>query len=348
MQPQKDYASKINKILKQIYTVKGLEEMTKVAEELLKSKQCKSDENFRNIVHGEVCETVLECYLDNYIMINNLEGVWFYEKGMVLKDMTNPDSEYLTEVDMTLFTPFKLLTFECKCYGGGKLVVDECKIVRKGIKPYDVFAQHKKHIMTLFTPFKLLTFECKCYGGGKLVVDECKIVRKGIKPYDVFAQHKKHIETLMNNLYRFRLDTEYSRAYSPIDAAYFDFSLGNITDKRDAQHKKHIETLMNNLYRFRLDTEYSRAYSPIDAAYFDFSLGNITDKRDVGWKKKMPVLNVENLYKHLDNYRGKPECWNITGLRRGVAAITKYKEILRKKHLRYVKELNRKRESKKK
>lgn len=254
MQPQKDYASKINKILKQIYTVKGIEEMTKVAEELLKSKQCKSDENFRNIVHGEVCETVLECYLDNYIMINNLEGIWFYEKGMVLKDMTNPDSEYLTEVDMTLFTPFKLLTFECKCYGGGKLVVDECKIVRKGIKPYDVFAQHKKH----------------------------------------------------------------------------------------------IETLMNNLYRFRLDTEYSRAYSPIDAAYFDFSLGNITDKRDAGWKKKMPVLNVENLYKHLDNYRGKPECWNITGLRRGVAAITKYKEILRKKHLRYVKELNRKRESKKK
>ena len=253
MKPQKDYASKINNILKQMYVGKGLEEMTKLAEELLKSKQCKEDEEFRNIVHGEVCETVLECYLIDYIKRNNLENQWFYEKGLVLKDMNQPDGEYLTEVDMTLFTPFKILTIECKCYGGGKLLVDECKIVRKGIKPYDVFKQHSKH----------------------------------------------------------------------------------------------IETLMNNFRRFRLNNKYALAYSPIDAAYFDFSLGKITDKRSVEWKHKMPALNVENLYDHLDTYKGKPACWNILALRKAVDVVTKHKEILRKKHLKYVKELAKKREAKK-
>ena len=253
MKPQNDYASKINSILKQVYVGKGLEEMTKLAQELLKSKQCKEDEEFRNIVHGEVCETVLECYLIDYIKKNNLENQWFYEKGIILKDMNNPQGDYLTEVDMTLFTPFKILTIECKCYGGGKLLVDECKIVRKGLKPYDVFKQHSKH----------------------------------------------------------------------------------------------IQTLMNNFYKFRLDNKYARAYSPIDAAYFDFSLGKITDKRSAEWKNKMPVLNVENLYKHLDNYQGKPNCWNILGLRKAVDVVIRNRDILRKKHLVYVKGLAKKREEQK-
>lgn len=250
MKPQKNYAIKINSALKQMYQAKGIEEMTKLGEELLKSKQCKEDEEFRNIVHGEICETILECYLIDYIKRNHLEDKWFYEKGMVLKDMNNPDGEYLTEVDMTLFTPFKILTIECKCYGGGKLLVDECKIVRKGLKPYDVFKQHAKH----------------------------------------------------------------------------------------------IETLMGNFYRFRLNNKYSSAYSPIDAAYFDFSLGKITDKRTVEWKTKMPALNINNLYNHLDTYLDKPACWDIKGLKQGVDIITKHKDILRKKHLKYVKGLNKKRQ----
>lgn len=160
------YAGKVNAKMLAFFSANGLAKTIILGQELLKANNHKDDTQFRNEVHGEVCESILECAVLDYIKRNDLEDKWFYKKGMILKDIDKPDSKYLTELDFTLFTPFKIFTIECKCYGGGKALVDECKVIRKGVKPYDVYKQHKAHFVTLmknFNPFRLDTTASQKY-----------------------------------------------------------------------------------------------------------------------------------------------------------------------------------------
>lgn len=138
------YKSKTREIILDYYKNYGLNEVIAFANKLLELPNYKSDVQFRNEVHGETCEAVLECCVINFIKTHNLENKWFYAKGLVLKDINNPD-KFLTEVDFILFTPYQIIPIECKSYAGAKVITDRCTINRKDKKPYDVYAQHKLH-----------------------------------------------------------------------------------------------------------------------------------------------------------------------------------------------------------
>lgn len=105
-------------------------------------------------IRGEICEVVLVVMLEDYIAKNKLdkEG-WFISKSLILKDLENPLSNYLTELDVTLFTPKKVYLFECKSYRGDKRFIKECTLVlknRKNNKSFDVYSQHIKHYKALY------------------------------------------------------------------------------------------------------------------------------------------------------------------------------------------------------
>lgn len=145
-------------ILISYYHKNGIENTIKVAKAMLESSTHKDNKTFHTHVHGEICETVLECIVDDYfnkfpVKTHN----WFYEKGLIIKDIKNPNSGYFTELDFTVFTPQKLYAFECKSYGGDKSIIDKCKIVKKKGGSFDVYKQHEMHARVLseqLNPFR--------------------------------------------------------------------------------------------------------------------------------------------------------------------------------------------------
>ena len=130
-----------------------------VGYKMLELPNHKRNKTFRNTVHGELCETILEiCIIDFMKQYSEETKEWVYDKGMVIKDITNMSSNFRTEIDLTLFTPFKILSFECKSYSGDKEFINECTVRRKGIKDCDVYNQHRNHYVTLMKtmkPFRL-------------------------------------------------------------------------------------------------------------------------------------------------------------------------------------------------
>ena len=149
------YKDKTNEKLKEYYNKFGLMRTLQVAYKMLQLPDHKRNKNFKNSVHGELCETVLEiCIIDFMNSHKDETKDWFYSKGLILKDIESSNSKYLTELDLTLFTPYKVLTFECKSYGGDKQFIDECTVVRKGIKDSNVYSQHEKHYITLMKNIK--------------------------------------------------------------------------------------------------------------------------------------------------------------------------------------------------
>lgn len=147
------FTERINKSILEFYENHDLRNTIALGRCLLNCKYGKDKEDFRTAVHGEVCESILEVMIKEFLKKNNLEKRWFYTKGLVLKDLNNLDSDYLTEIDFILFSPHKIFLFECKSYGGKKYLKDKCTIVRAKKKPFDVFKQHEKHSNVLLNNF---------------------------------------------------------------------------------------------------------------------------------------------------------------------------------------------------
>lgn len=149
-----NYKNNTNAMLHEYYNKRGLKETIEVATKMLELKNHKEDKVFYSQVHGEICETICElCILD--FMNSNPKATkdWILKKGLILKDPDGKDT-YMTELDLTLFTPFKIFTIECKSYRGHKTFTDRCTVKRKNIHPTDVYAQHEKHYKTLLSNFE--------------------------------------------------------------------------------------------------------------------------------------------------------------------------------------------------
>lgn len=105
-------------------------------------------------MRGEIAETVLYVMLQDFIEKNSLTD-WRLSKGMILKDPDNYSNGYLTELDLTLFTPKCIFSFECKSYKGEKYLTERGTLnLKKGekiTKVMDVFDQHSKHFNMLYT-----------------------------------------------------------------------------------------------------------------------------------------------------------------------------------------------------
>lgn len=137
-----------NALLKD-YMKNGAKHVYALAEAMLRSSVHKGEEEFRTALHGEICEAVLEVALADYIKRNakNTKD-WFIKKGLILRDPTAVNSDYLTELDLTLFTPNCIYLFECKSYSGDKIIEEKCTL-RTTKKAFDVYTQNAAHEETL-------------------------------------------------------------------------------------------------------------------------------------------------------------------------------------------------------
>lgn len=154
----KDIKEKTRDNLKLLYERRGYDMAVAVAREILGRNVNKAlakapdidKKVFKTSVNGELGESVLEIAVLEYCKNNPKETKdWFYTKSMILKDPTNPKSEFLTELDFTLFTPECIYLFECKSYSGNKKLVDRGMLLRDCGNSCDVFQQSYVHIETL-------------------------------------------------------------------------------------------------------------------------------------------------------------------------------------------------------
>ena len=154
------YKEDTHSLLIQKYEELGLQKMITIARAMLENTDYKKSTDFIAHMHGEVCETVLECIVLDYMKTYNLEKYgWFYKKGLILRDVNHLDSNYFTELDLTVFTPQKIFAFECKSYGGDKKITDKCTIRKKKGGTFDVYDQHEKHFKVLadqLHPFRII------------------------------------------------------------------------------------------------------------------------------------------------------------------------------------------------
>ena len=168
------YKEETNKVLLDLYRKTSLDNVIEVARAMLESSTHKKDSCFLAHTHGEICETVLECLILEYFKKFNLGRYgWFYKKGLILKDINNPDSGYFTELDLTVFCPQKIFAFECKSYGGDNKIVDKCTIKRKKGNPFDVYAQHSQHYKVLadqLKPFRVINKDTAGFSPYQLVL----------------------------------------------------------------------------------------------------------------------------------------------------------------------------------
>lgn len=144
------YKNASHDVLMNYYDSHSLEQTLAVARAMLRSASYKDVKAFTSHVHGEICETVLEILVTDYVKNNpsKTEG-WFMSKGLIIKDIENPNNGYFTELDYTVFTPQKIFAFECKSYGGDKRIIKQCTISKKKGGSFDVYAQHEKHARVL-------------------------------------------------------------------------------------------------------------------------------------------------------------------------------------------------------
>ena len=113
--------NKTNDVLLEFYKTNSYEFTLAVAKKMLESKSYAGKRKFNSDLHGEICETVLEISIMEYMKLYPEKCKdWFYEKGLILKEVNNPDSEFLTELDLVLFTPTQICIFECKSYNSDK------------------------------------------------------------------------------------------------------------------------------------------------------------------------------------------------------------------------------------
>lgn len=106
-----------------------------------------SEENYlKTDFNGEICETVLEMLLMEYVSQHRNDG-WCVNKGVILSDPTKPKSnEFLTEIDILLMTPQCFYVFECKSYSGDKVLIGNGYLTRNNGINCNVFKQNSLHL----------------------------------------------------------------------------------------------------------------------------------------------------------------------------------------------------------
>lgn len=144
------YRELTHKKLMEIFEKRGTRAALTAAEGLLHSKEYSKDLAFKRELNGELCETVLEILLKSYYCRNlSAAKEWHFVKSFVLSERGKSPYDFLTEIDLALFTPACIFLFECKSYSGEKTLIDDGKLYRNGKFACDVFSQSLLHKRTL-------------------------------------------------------------------------------------------------------------------------------------------------------------------------------------------------------
>lgn len=138
----------------EVYNKEGKHYLITLAINLLSSNVHKNDKNFKALTHGEIAETLLEILITDYMKRNNINN-WIIKRGLIIKDAINPNSDFLTELDLTLFTPSSIILFECKSYGGVIEISKKGSVYREGKNIADVFNQNMVHKKALDTNLEI-------------------------------------------------------------------------------------------------------------------------------------------------------------------------------------------------
>lgn len=112
----------------------------KIAEAMKSGK----DMDAVNNICGELAEVVCEIMLIEFCTKHKDKS--FYVKGLCLENKLNPGKT--TELDLTLFTPGKIVLLESKFRKGSVSLVDECSI-ETSYSNTDVIGQNKHHLRVL-------------------------------------------------------------------------------------------------------------------------------------------------------------------------------------------------------
>lgn len=129
-----------------------------LAARLLESRLHGGDFDFVSVLHGEICETVLELKLLEIAMKYPKDTAgWLYNKSLVIKDRHSANCGFCTEIDLVLFTAGCIYLFECKSYSGDKKLVGRGLLRRKTlyegqVSSCDIYRQSKLHADT-FKPW---------------------------------------------------------------------------------------------------------------------------------------------------------------------------------------------------
>lgn len=95
---------------------------------------------------GQVCETVLYGLTQEYIKLRHARASCY--SSVVLKNLNDMGSDFRTELDFIICSPFFILTTECKSYAGAITVRGKGEFSHRGHKA-DVYKQsvlHHKHL----------------------------------------------------------------------------------------------------------------------------------------------------------------------------------------------------------
>ena len=146
--------SATRKVLLNLYKKAGLQVMVSIARDLLASdvrgkvrEECIAE--FKTEMNGEVAEVVLEAEVQEYCK-EHKEATkdWFWCKSLILDD-PGGNTDFLTELDFTLFTPECIYVFECKSYAGDKKLVGSGELLRGVGNSCNVYKQNLLHVRTL-------------------------------------------------------------------------------------------------------------------------------------------------------------------------------------------------------
>ena len=131
-----------------VYNTHGVKAFLDVCANLLSVKES-SDFNKKMQVNGEVCEVVLTVLTKRYLQHRGITSQCIH--SLVLKDLHHKDSDFRTEIDFTIVSPFVCVTGECKSFAGDITIKDKCTLSRSTMNA-DVAKQINLHSKTL-TPY---------------------------------------------------------------------------------------------------------------------------------------------------------------------------------------------------
>lgn len=159
----------IRKIVLDIYEDCGLTAARdRVSSMILLCEDRRYDARTRATLKGELSETVLEIHLREF---SKIVKPCVIVKGLCIPTING--SGATTEMDLCMFTPYRIYMFECKSYGGKKTVTKECYL-KGGSTEHDIYRQSITHMQvlnqylqpyrrnTIFkgnAPYKLFLFE---------------------------------------------------------------------------------------------------------------------------------------------------------------------------------------------